>query len=108
MEVKLWGEVEASMAEVLKEIRSISYLIYPLGLDADGLRSTLCRYVEGYANRSGLTVKLRSSPNVDKLPLHMQRSVFRIVRKLWPTSNVTRLHRGSRSICDGSAVSCMG
>ena len=80
-EVKLWNEVEASMAEALKELRTFSYLMHPLGLDADGLCSTIRRYIDGYASRSGLSVKLRSSPNVDKLPLHMQRSLFRIVQE---------------------------
>ena len=80
-EVNLWNEVEASMAEALKELRTFSYLMHPLGLDADGLCSTLRRYIDGFANRSGLRVKLRSSPNVDTLPLHMQRSLFRIVQE---------------------------
>ena len=80
-EVKLWNEVEASMAEALKELRTFSYLMHPLGLDADGLCSTIRRYIDGYANRSKLSVKLRSCPNVDKLPLHMQRSLFRIVQE---------------------------
>ena len=81
VEVKLWNEVEASMAEALKELRTFSYLMHPLGLDADGLCSTIRRYIDGYAQRSKLCVKLRSCPNVDKLPLHMQRSLFRIVQE---------------------------
>jgi PAS domain S-box-containing protein len=80
-EVKLWNEVETSMTEALKELRTFSYLMHPLGLDADGLCSTIRRYIEGYANRSGLRVKLRSSQKVDKLPLDMQRALFRIVQE---------------------------
>ena len=80
-EMKLWNEVEVSMAEALKELRTFSYLMHPLGLDADGLCSTLRRYIDGYANRSGLRVKLRSSQKVDKLSLDMQRALFRIVQE---------------------------
>jgi PAS domain S-box-containing protein len=80
-EVNRWNEVEASMAEALRELRTFCYLMHPLGLDTDGLCSTLRRYIDGYADRSRLTVKLRSSPNVDTLPLHMQRSLFRIVQE---------------------------
>jgi signal transduction histidine kinase len=87
-EVKLWDEVEASMAEALKEIRTLSYLMHPPRLDTDGLCSTIRRYIEGYTNRSGLSVKLKSSPNVDKLPLDMQRSLFRIVQEA-----LTNVHR---------------
>ena len=80
-EVARWDEVEASVAEALKELRTFCYLMHPLGLDTNGLCSTLRRYIDGYANRSKLSVKLRSSPNVDTLPLHMQRSLFRIVQE---------------------------
>ena len=80
-EIKLWNEVEVSMAEALKELRTFTYLMHPLGLDADGLCSTLRRYIDGYANRSGLRVKLRSSQQVDKLSLDMQRALFRIVQE---------------------------
>ena len=55
--------------------------MHPPGLDADGLCSTIRRYIDGYANRSGLRVKLRSSQTVDKLSLDMQRSLFRIIQE---------------------------
>jgi PAS domain S-box-containing protein len=80
-DVKLWNEVEISMAEALKELRTFSYLMHPLGLDADGLCATIRRYIDGYANRSGLRVKLRSSRKVEKLALDMQRALFRIVQE---------------------------
>src|SRR5262245_31612863 len=80
-EVNRWNEVEASIAEALKELRTFCYLMHPLGLDSDGLCSTLRRYIDGYANRSKLSVKLRSSQNLDTLSLHMQRSLFRIVQE---------------------------
>ena len=80
-EAELWDEVEASMEEALKELRTFSYLMHPPTLHADGLRSTIRQYIDGYANRSGLTVKLRSSPKVDKLPFRMQRSLLRIVQE---------------------------
>jgi PAS domain S-box-containing protein len=95
-EVSLWNEVEAYMAEALRELRTFCYLMHPLGLDTDGLCSTLHRYIDGYANRSRLTVKLRSSPNIDTLPLHMQRSLFRIVQEA--LANVYR-HACASHVC---------
>jgi len=80
-EVSLWNKVDASMAEAMKELRTFSYVMHPLGLDVDGLRSTLSRYLDGYANRLGLSIRFRSSPEVDNLSLHMQRSIFRIVQE---------------------------
>jgi PAS domain-containing protein len=80
-EAELWDEVEASMQEALKELRTFSYLMHPPTLHADGLRSTIRQYIDGYANRSGLVVKLRASPKVDKLPFRLQRSLLRIVQE---------------------------
>jgi PAS domain S-box-containing protein len=80
-EVRLWDEVETSLAEVFNEIRTLSYLLHPLGLDVDGCCSTIDRYIDGFADRSGLIVGFRSSPKVDKLPLRMQRTLFRMVQE---------------------------
>jgi signal transduction histidine kinase len=80
-DVRLWDEVEDSMQEALKELRTFSYLMHPAALHADGLRSTIRQYVGGYANRSGVTVKFKSNPRVDKLPFQMQRSLFRIIQE---------------------------
>jgi len=80
-EVKLWNEVETSMEEALKELRTFSYLMHPPALHADGLRATIRQYVDGYASRSRLNVKFRSSPKIDKVPFRMQRSLFRIVQE---------------------------
>jgi PAS domain S-box-containing protein len=95
-EVSCWNEVEASMAEALKELRTFCYLMHPLGLDTNGLCSTLRRYIDGYANRSKLSAKLRSNPNFDTLPLHMQRSLFRIVQEA--LANVYR-HACASHVC---------
>jgi PAS domain S-box-containing protein len=97
-DVALWDEVEASMQEALKELRTFSYLMQPPTLHADGLRSTIRQYIDGYANRSGLTVKFRSSPKVDKLPFGMQRSLLRIVQEA--LANVYRQASASRVSVD--------
>jgi PAS domain S-box-containing protein len=78
---KLWDEVEGSMEEALKELRTFSFLMHSPDLHSEGLCSTIRRYIDGYANRSGLTVTFRSSPKVDKLHFQMQRSLFRIVQE---------------------------
>jgi signal transduction histidine kinase len=96
--MKLLNEVEISMAEALKELRTFSYLMHPLGLDTDGLCSTIRRYIDGYANRSGLRVKLRLSQKVDKLSLDMQRALFRIIQEA--LANVHRHARASHVSVD--------
>lgn len=77
---KLWDEVEASIEEAAKELRTFSYLMDPPALRAQGLRATLQQYIDGFASRSGISVELRSNPCVDRFSLRMQRSLFRIVQ----------------------------
>ena len=93
-EVNLWNEVEASMTEALKELRTFSYLMHPLGLDADGLCSTSVDTSTGMPSARSSAVKFRSCPNVDKLPLHMQRSLFRIVQEA-----LANVHRHASASC---------
>jgi PAS domain S-box-containing protein len=77
---RLWNEVEASIDEAAKELRTFSYLMDPPALQAQGLRATLQQYMDGFASRSGIKVELRSSSEIDQFPLRMQRSLFRIVQ----------------------------
>ena len=77
---KLWNEVEASIDEAAKELRTFSYLMDPPALRAQGLRATLRQYVDGFASRAGIDVQLRSTPEVDRFPLRMQRALFRSVQ----------------------------
>jgi PAS domain S-box-containing protein len=84
----LWDEAESCLIKALNEIRTLSYVMHPIGLGVDEFTSTLRRYVEGYSNRSGLRVRLRSTLTANKLPLRMQRSLFRIVQEA-----LTNVHR---------------
>jgi signal transduction histidine kinase len=77
----LWNEVETSLQEAMKELRTFSYLMHPPVLRAQRLRFSLGQYIEGFASRSGLDIKLRSNPQIDKLPPPMQRGLFRIVQE---------------------------
>ena len=77
----LWNDVEASLQEAMKELRTFSYLMHPPVLRAQRLRLSLGRYIEGFASRSGLDIRLRANPQIDKLPARMQRSLFRIVQE---------------------------
>lgn len=78
---RLWNEVEASMGEALKELRTFTYLLYPVALRADGLQATVQQYVDGYSNRAGLAIGFKLSPKVDNLPFRTQQSLFRILQE---------------------------
>jgi len=80
--------VEDSVSEAQREIRSVSYLLYPRTLDEDGLKSTLARFASGYSSRTQIDASLRTHGAIDGLPLPLQRSVLRIVQEA-----VANVHR---------------
>ena len=53
----LWNDLEASLQEAMKELRTFSYLMHPPVLRARRLRSSLEQYIDGFASRSGLDIR---------------------------------------------------
>jgi signal transduction histidine kinase len=76
----------------LREVRTLSYVLHPPGLDHLGLIPALQWYVDGFANRSGIEVTLSADPNIGRLLPDMETDIFRIVQE--GLSNVFR-HSGS-------------
>jgi PAS domain S-box-containing protein len=86
--IERWEQVETCLNEALQELRAFSYLMHPIGLEKDGLVSTLRLFAAGYEQRSGVRVELRLSSDLDALPSEMQRTLLRIVQEA--LSNVRR------------------
>lgn len=76
------------------EIRSISYLLHPPVLEEIGLTAALQWCAEGFAKRSGISVVLDLPPDGLRLPIEVEKTLFRIVQEC-----LTNVHRHS-----GSAV----
>jgi len=76
----------------IRELRTLSYLMHPPVLDDRGLASALGGYVEGFAMRSGIAVKLDLTPDVGRLPREIELMLFRIVQE-----SLTNIHRHSGS-----------
>ncbi len=84
----------------LKEMRTLSYLLHPPLLDEDGLVSALSWYVKGFAERSGIKVDLKVSPNFGRLPQEVETTLFRVVQE-----GLTNVHRHSKSSIAGIRLS---
>jgi signal transduction histidine kinase len=82
------------LAELSRQIRTISHLLHPPLLDEVGLVSALQWYVEGFAERSKIQVSLDLPADLGRLPPEMETAIFRIVQEC--LTNVHR-HSGSRS-----------
>ncbi len=79
----------------LTETRTISYLLHPPLLDEAGFGSASRWYVDGFARRSGIQVKLELGPERGRLPQDVETALFRTLQE-----GLTNVHRHS----GGSAV----
>ena len=82
------GQLEETLQQSIREVRTVSYLLHPPLLDEVGLGPALRCYVDGYSERSGLAVDLDVAPDVDRLPPDTELAVFRIVQEA--LTNVSR------------------
>jgi signal transduction histidine kinase len=90
---RLFSEAEELAAQALREVRTLSYLLYPPMLDESGLEDAICHYVEGYSKRSGVQVDVQASPDLGRLGRDKEMALFRVVQE--SLTNVQR-HSGSR------------
>jgi len=74
-------QVEHSVEEAQKEIRAFSYLLHPPCLDEDGLKTTLTRFIEGFAKRTRLRAVVQIDDEIDHFTSDAQRAILRIVQE---------------------------
>ena len=82
------------VAQVSKEIRTISHLLHPPLLDVAGLCSAIRWYVDGFSDRSRIRVDLDLASDLGRLSTDAEIAVFRVVQEC--LTNVYR-HSGSDS-----------
>jgi PAS domain S-box-containing protein len=77
----------------IREVRTLSYLLYPPMLDEAGLEDAIRHYVHGFSERTGIEVKLTISPEFGRLPSDVELALFRVVQE-----SLTNIQRHSRSL----------
>jgi PAS domain S-box-containing protein len=77
-----------------REIRTISYLLHPPLVDEAGLGPALGWYTAGFAQRSGIEVRVDVSPEFGRLPSEHELTLYRIVQEA--LTNI-HLHSGSKT-----------
>jgi PAS domain S-box-containing protein len=82
------------VAQVSREIRTISHLLHPPLLDVAGLCSAIRWYVDGFADRSRIKVDLDLASDPGRLSTDAEIAIFRVVQEC--LTNVYR-HSGSDS-----------
>jgi PAS domain S-box-containing protein len=74
-------DIENSLDEASKELRTFTYLLHPPALADDGLLGTLARYIEGFKRRTRLSVSLKLGGCIDDLSRQAQEGVLRVVQE---------------------------
>src|SRR6266568_320753 len=78
--------------EAIKEVRTISYLLYPPMLEELGLKSAIPWYLDGFTNRSGIKASLEIPADFGRLPREVELALFRVLQE-----SLTNVHRHSGS-----------
>jgi PAS domain S-box-containing protein len=83
----------AQLAEAtIKDVRTISYLLYPPMLEELGLKSAIPWYLDGFTKQSGIETTFEVSPEFDRIPSELELALFRVVQE--SLTNI-HLHSGS-------------
>lgn len=89
---KLTRENESFVSHLSAEVRTISHLLHPPLLDEVGLGAGLRGFLEGFGDRSKITVELEIPPGLARFHPDMETAIFRIVQEC-----VTNIYRHSGS-----------
>jgi PAS domain S-box-containing protein len=78
--------------DALKEVRTISYLLYPPLLEEMGLKSAIPWYLDGFSKRSNIKTTFEADPEFRRITPEAELALFRILQE-----SLTNVHRHSGS-----------
>ncbi len=78
--------------ESIKEVRTISYLLYPPMLEEMGLRSAIAWYLDGFTKRSDIKTTFDVPVHFGRFARDVEMAVFRVLQE-----SLTNVHRHSGS-----------
>ncbi len=76
----------------IKEVRTISYLLYPPMLEEVGLQSAIPWYLDGFSKRSNIKTTFEADPEFTRLDRQVELAMFRVLQE-----SLTNVHRHSGS-----------
>ncbi len=94
----LLADAETLGQQMLREVRTVSYVLHPPELDGVGLAVALREYAAGFARRSGVTVDLSGLGDVGRLSTEAESALFRVAQEA--LTNVARHAGTDRAVLD--------
>jgi PAS domain S-box-containing protein len=76
----------------IKEVRTVSYLLYPPMLEEMGLKSAIPWYLDGFSARSGIKTTFEVQTDFSRLSRDSELALFRVLQE-----SLTNVHRHSGS-----------
>lgn len=89
---KLLNESRKLANRCIRDLRALSYVLYPPMLDETGLGDAIGHYLQGFSERTGIDVRLDMPPDFARLPRSVEVTCFRVMQEC--LSNIHR-HSGS-------------
>lgn len=86
------SECSELVEKAVKEVRTVSYLLYPPMLEEMGLGSAIPWYLEGFSKRSGINVSHDIPENFGRLHRDVELALFRVLQE-----GLTNVHKHSGS-----------
>jgi signal transduction histidine kinase len=80
------------MEDSIREVRTVSYLLYPPMLEEMGLKSAIPWYLDGFSTRSGIKTAFEVQTEFGRLPRESELALFRVLQE-----GLTNVHRHSGS-----------
>jgi PAS domain S-box-containing protein len=85
------GETLSLVERTVREVRTLSYLLYPPMLDEQGLNAAIRWHLEGFSKRSGIHTTYEIPADIH-LPKDTELALFRVLQE-----SLTNIHRHSHS-----------
>ena len=76
----------------IRELRTVSYLLYPPMLEELGLKSSIPWYLDGFSARSGIKTTFEIQSDCGRFPRDSELALFRVLQE-----SLTNVHRHSES-----------
>jgi PAS domain S-box-containing protein len=77
----LAAECAGIVEDCVKEVRTLSHLLYPPMLEEMGLARAVSWYTEGFTERSGIQTSLWIAPNLGRFPPYVEAAIFRVLQE---------------------------